>query len=288
MIILDGRKLRDKRKQKLVRYIKEVNNVPTLAIVQVGQNPESSAYIEQKKLFGKSVGSYIVHKKFPEDVALDNLHQTIDEYNQDKKISGIIVQLPLPENFNQQEVIDWIDPAKDVDGLTSENTKKLLEGSPRFIPATAKGVATLLKEYGIDVSGKKVTVIGRSALVGRPTAEILKRQGATVTVCHRGTVDIKEKTIGADIIVVAAGHSHLVTDEYVCEGQVVIDVGINTLSGEHFDEEIPGKKYVGDVDFEKVSKKVAAISPVPGGVGPMTVLSLFENLIEAHRMACNN
>ena len=124
-------------------------------------------------------------------------------------------------------------------------------------------------------------------MVGKPTAEILKNQAAVITVCHRGTVNIKEKTKEADIVVVAAGHPYLVTKEYVREGQVIVDVGINTISGEHFDEEIPGKKYVGDVDFEEVSEKVAAISPVPGGVGPMTVLSLFENLVEAHKM-CNN
>jgi len=287
MLILDGRKIRDKRKQKLTQYIKGAKDVLTLAIVQVGQNPESSAYIEQKKLFGKSIGANIIHRELPKNVTLEGLREIIKKYNKDKKICGIIVQLPLPEDVNQQEVIDYIDPMKDVDGLTSENTKKLLEGNPKFVSATAKGVSTLLKEYGIDVSGKKVTIIGRSALVGKPTAEILKKQGAIVTVCHRGTANIKEKTKVADIIVVAAGHPHLVTEEYVREGQVIIDVGINTISGEHFDEEIPGKKCVGDVDFEKISKRVAAISPVPGGVGPMTVLSLFENLIEAHKM-CNN
>jgi len=283
MIILDGKKVRDERKEMLLHYVQQATKPVALSIIQVGENPASRAYISQKKIFGHSVGVEVKHTQLPQEVTFGELKGVIEEENKDEDVSGIIVQLPLSEHLNKQEVIDCIIPEKDVDGLTTENARKLEEGNARFVPATARGIQTLLEAYDIDVAEKKVVVIGRSALVGRPVAQLMKASRAEVMVCHRDTENIPEKTKKADVLIVATGHPHLVTEEYVKEGQVVVDVGINTVSGESLDEEIPGKKYIGDVDFQKVSHIVKAISPVPGGVGPMTVLSLFENLIDAHK-----
>jgi len=284
MNLLDGKKVREVHKVQLIEYIKNSKDLPTLAIIQVGDDPSSSLYIEQKKKFGQSIGVRVLHTKLPGGVSFEDLQKIIQTLNADKKIHGIIVQLPLPKDLDPQKVIDSISPNKDVDGLTSSNIEKLEKG---FVPATARGILTLLREYGLEVKGKKVTIIGRSKLVGAPTARLMEREGARVTVCHRQTVDIPSETRSADIIIVAAGYPNLLTKDYVKEGQVVVDVGINTLSGQSLNEEIPSKKVVGDVDFEAVSKIVEYLSPVPGGVGPMTVLSLFENLIDAHKM-CNN
>lgn len=287
MILLDGRAVRDMRKKRISDYVESLETPPQLVIIQIGNVTESSLYIEQKKIFGVSVGIPVIHEHLSEDVLFDDVKKCIDKYNADDSVCGIIVQLPVPENLDRQKVIDCIDPKKDVDGLTSENVQLLEAHKPRFVPATARGVMTLLKAYDINVDSKKAVVIGRSALVGKPTALLLEQEGAIVEVCHRQTLDVPSITRNADIIVVAAGHPNLVTSEYVREGQVVVDVGINTVSGQHLDEEVPGKKYIGDVHFDQVASIVGAISPVPGGVGPMTVLSLFENCLDAH-MLCNN
>lgn len=288
--ILDGRLLRDQGIERLQRAIADRGSKPTLAIVQVGDLAESRAYIEQKRKFAEKIGAGFVHKQFPNDVAEAELIEAIKILNTDASISGIIVQLPIPETLNKQKIIDTIVVSKDTDGLTTGN-KKLFEAgdSHATIPATARGVLSLLKGYGISVSGKKAVVIGRSALVGAPIAILLAREGASVTVCHSTTKNIPEISRTADILVVAIGRPQLITTEYVSAGQVVVDVGINsvekgTVKSEDIHKleyEIPKRQLVGDVAFESVSKIVRAISPVPGGVGPMTVLSLFENLVEA-------
>ncbi|MES2088003.1 MAG: bifunctional 5,10-methylenetetrahydrofolate dehydrogenase/5,10-methenyltetrahydrofolate cyclohydrolase [Patescibacteria group bacterium] len=288
--ILNGRVLRDQGVDRLKTAIVQSGRKPTLAIIQVGDLAESKAYIEQKRKFAEKIGAGFFHTQFPNDVSQADLENAIEKLNVDPGIHGIIVQLPIPESFNKQKVIDTISVSKDTDGLTSEN-KKLLESgnSKAVIPATARGVLSLLRGYDVSVSGKKVTVIGRSALVGAPIATLLAREGAEVTVCHRETNNVPEKSRNAEILIVAVGHPHFVTVEYVSKGQVVVDVGINSVASSTFKQEsvekleyeIPKRQLVGDVDFEAVKNIVAAISPVPGGVGPMTVLSLFENLIEA-------
>lgn len=282
-IILDGRVLRDTGAKRLTRTVSRCARKPALAILQVGNLSESSAYIDQKKKFGERIGVRVLHKTFPESVTEEELVGAIESLNSDRNISGIIVQLPIPPRLNTQKIIDAIASAKDVDGLTSENKGRFAAGKPRaVVPATARGVLALLVGYGIPVAGRKVTVIGRSALVGGPIARLLSQKGATVTVCDKSTPDIPAKCRGADIIVAAAGVPRLVTASHVSAGQVIVDVGINSVSGENLADEIPKSRIVGDVDFDAVKSIVAAVSPVPGGVGPMTVLSLFENLLDAY------
>lgn len=305
-LILDGRKLRDLGSIRLREVISRYSSKPTLVIIQVGKLDESTAYIEQKKKFAEKVGARVLHKQFPDSVTEGRLISAIGEFNRDRLIHGVIVQLPIPARLDKQKIIDMIAWGKDVDGMTSTNKRLFELGDNRaIVPATARGVRALLQGYGFSVSGKRATIIGRSALVGAPIATLLAREGATVTVCHRGTEDISLKSRQADVLVVAIGQPRYITPEYVSAGQIVVDVGINSVAGklshqahgellgktndksfdparvEKLEEEIPRRHLVGDVDFDKVAPIVAAISPVPGGVGPMTVLSLFENLLEA-------
>ncbi len=279
---MDGRKTRDELSIKMKEAVQKSGKKPTLAIIQIGALEESSAYIKQKKNFAEKIGALVTHRHFPETVGEAELVEEVSILNRDEHISGIIVQLPIPARLDKRKIIDAIQIEKDVDGLTSENKKRFEAGDPRaIVPATARGVLSLLKAYGVGVKAKKATVVGRSDLVGAPIATLLAREGAEVTVCHRGTPDIAEKSRTADILVVAAGKPFLVTKDFVSSGQVVVDVGINLVSGEKLEDEIPKREIVGDVDFEDVSKIVSAISPVPGGVGPMTVLSLFQNLFDS-------
>jgi len=281
-LILDGRRLRDAGILRLKEKIEGGDTKPTLAVMQVGDLQESNAYIEQKRKFAEKIGAGFMHLKFPEDVTEAILIAEINKLNENKAVQGIIVQLPIPKHLDKNIIIDSISTAKDTDGLTSANKKLFEAGDKRaVVPATARGVLSLLRGYGVEVKGKKAAVIGRSALVGAPIATLLLREGATVTVCHSQTADVPAKTSVADILIVAIGRPHFVTKEYVSPGQIVVDVGINSIQGEKLEEELPKRRLVGDVDFEGVKEIVGAISPAPGGVGPMTVLSLFENLLDA-------
>lgn len=288
MILLDGKKVSDDIAEKLRKQITAFSSPPALAIVQVGEREESSAYIERKKIFGKSIGVSVRHILLPELSGETVVLGRIRELNADALVSGIIVQLPLPPRLNCQKIIDAIAPEKDTDGLTSVQAaarKAVRAGA--VTPATARGVMELLRFYQIPIRGKKVAVLGRSALVGTPTAEALRRAGAEVTVCHSKTTNTKEITRASDIIIVAIGKPKLIDESYFRgdKTQVVVDVGITSVTEkgtERLEEEIPKKKLVGDVDFEAVKDRVAAISPVPGGVGPMTVAALFENLVSAY------
>src|SRR3989344_8915352 len=221
------------------------------------------------------------HVIFPDTVTESELIAEIKKLNEDNSVHGIILQLPIPANLDKQKIIDAVSLSKDVDGLTSENKRMFESGEKEaIVPATARGVLSLLKNYGISIQGKKITVIGRSALVGAPIATLLRREGALVTICHSQSADVPAKSRSAGILVVAVGKPGFVTKDFVSPWQVVIDVGINSVTGEKLEDEIPKRKLVGDVDFESVKAIVRAISPVPGGVGPMTVLSLFENLLD--------
>jgi methylenetetrahydrofolate dehydrogenase (NADP+)/methenyltetrahydrofolate cyclohydrolase len=273
MLILDGKKARDSYTERLKERILDIGFSPTLAIIQVGKNEESSAYIRQKKRFGDVVGAKTEHISFPENVSFAEIEEKISELNDKEKIDGIIIQLPLPAHLDKMALIRLISPEKDVDGLT-ENSK--------FIPATARGVKSLLDFYDIPVKGKKVAMLGRSMLVGAPTARLMTDSGAHVIICHSHTANTRDITKSSDIIIVAIGKPRLIDDTYIGENEpVVVDIGINSVKGDKLEEEIGGRTLVGDVDFDKVAPLVSAISPVPGGVGPMTVLSLFENLVDA-------
>lgn len=254
--------VRDSIIPELIKKVQALSFIPTLAIIQVGDRPDSTAFIGAKKSFAKKIGVSEKHIQLPESISEKELISKIRECNKDTSIHALIVQLPLPDHIRRDEVINSIDPAKDADGLT-RNTK--------VMPATARGIRELLKYYQIGLAGKKVTIIGRSALVGMPVATMCRSEGAIVTVCHRGTADLAKEIRSADVLIVAAGSAGLVRKEYVKEGQIIIDVGINALLD---------KRLVGDVDFEEVKHLVRAITPVPGGVGPMTVTALFENVLD--------
>ncbi|TAK57186.1 bifunctional methylenetetrahydrofolate dehydrogenase/methenyltetrahydrofolate cyclohydrolase [Patescibacteria group bacterium] len=279
--ILEGISLRDATIQRLSARVKTLSAQPTLVVVQIGDRADSVAYIKAKKSFGEKIGARVIHEMLPEKVSSDAVVSCIKKHNTDHSVHGIIVQLPLPVHLDQHTILEAIDPKKDVDGLTSTHTQELWEdGSEIVLPATTRGILSLLDCYQIPVEGKKVVIVGRSVLVGKPTAMAFLNRNATVTICHRGTQNLSEETLRADILIVAIGKPHFITKDFVREGQVVIDVGINTLADGKLQEEVGKRKLVGDVDFENVSKIVSAISPVPGGVGAMTVASLFENLLD--------
>lgn len=271
-LILNGKQLSESLVQVLQLKVAAFSSRPKLLILQVGDLETSNKYIKAKKIFAEKVGVLVEHVRYKDSV--DNVTtetaeivSQIKKYNADPSINGLIVQLPIPEHLDRDVILKAIDPHKDVDGLNSD-----------FTPATTRGILTLLENYKIPISGKKVVIVGRSQLVGKPTAEAFTNLGAQVTVCHRQTADLKAETRKADIIIVAAGHPGLITADHVVPGQVIIDVGITIVEG----------KSVGDVDFANVSPIVSAISPVPGGVGPMTIVSLFQNVLEAYIMASKN
>jgi methylenetetrahydrofolate dehydrogenase (NADP+) / methenyltetrahydrofolate cyclohydrolase len=277
--ILDGKIARDFYKNSLIEKIGRLSIVPSLSIIQIGDNRESTIYIEQKKKFGVSIGVPVNHLHLPENSSFEEVDKIIRVENSKREVGGIIIQSPVPAHLDFLKLVNLIDPKKDVDGLTDENQKLLESGQPRFIPATAKGVMFLLDFYKISIVGRRAAVLGRSRLVGHPIAEILKNRGAIVSVCHSKTKNTVEITKQSDIIVAAIGKPELIDASYIQQGSIVIDVGINSIKGEKLEEEVPKRKLVGDVNHTSVSNLVSAITPVPGGVGPMTVLSLFDNLI---------
>lgn len=266
--ILDGKKVRDEIQAQLKKQIGELKAVPNLAIIKIGDNPDSAVYVKMKIDFARKIGvnAYIV--SFPENdptkINQEMLLAGIEKLNKDESVNGIIVQSPLPPQLDWVEAVEKVAPEKDVDGMHSD-----------FVPATARGVLSLLSHYDISVKGKKVVVMGRSKLVGKPIADVMINNGATVTVVHSETVEPEKITREADILIVAIGKPEHVGAEFVKEGQVIIDVGISTVINSD-----GTKKIYGDVDFDSVSPLVSAISPVPGGVGPMTVASLFQNLVD--------
>ncbi len=274
MKILDGRKVRDFLADKMIRELKGYKIKPKLAIIQVGDNPASSIYIQQKKNFGEKLGFLVEHIHLNKNISQKSVLSQIAKLNKDKKVHGIIIQLPLPKNIDTRTVIEAITSEKDIDGLNSKNLSALMvRNANGFIPATTRGILSLLDFYKISIEGKKVTVVGRSILVGAPIALAFLNRNATVTVCHSKTNNLKDEVKSADIVVVAIGKPQFIKRTYIKRGQVIIDVGITRTN----------KGILGDVDFTTVSKIVKAISPVPGGVGPMTVVSLFENLLLSYK-----
>ena len=264
-------RLKNELKEKLLGP--EFKRKPKLAIVLAGDNPASLSYIRGKGKACEEVGMDFVLQKYPEDVREEELLKAVRDLNEDDSIDGIIVQLPLPNGLNEKKILDAIDPAKDVDGLHPVNTGKLFLGEKDgFVPCTAQGVVALLKEMGEELSGKNAVIIGRSKLVGMPLTKLLLNENCTVTVCHSRTQDLAKITSQADILVVAIGKPRFITAEYIKEGACVVDVGVNRVDG----------KLCGDVDFENVKDKCKAITPVPKGVGPMTITMLLENTARAY------
>jgi len=272
-MIMNGKELSLKIKDNLKKEVELLDKKPSLVVIQVGEDPASSIYVNSKAKLAREIGYEFEHAKFPCDVKEEELIKKIEEINASNDINGVIVQLPIPAHLNANKIINRIDPIKDIDGLTELNAGKLLTSSASLVSCTPKGIITLLKAYKVEFTGKHVVVVGRSNLVGKPLIGLCLNENATVTICHSKTKDLEKHTKKADILIVAVGKAKLITDKFVRKGAVVVDVGINRIDG----------KIYGDVDFESVSKKARLITPVPGGVGPMTTISLMENVLVSYK-----
>jgi methylenetetrahydrofolate dehydrogenase (NADP+)/methenyltetrahydrofolate cyclohydrolase len=277
--------IREELKKEIAELKAKHNVVPGLVTVLVGADPASQVYVGAKEKTSKELGIYSERHDLPEKTTQKELIALIDKLNKDPKINGILVQLPLPKHLNEEEVLYAIDPKKDVDGFHPVNVGKLMIGEPDYMPCTPAGIQQLLIRSGTQIEGAEVVVVGRSNIVGKPIANILLQKApganATVTVCHTRTRDIPFHTKRADILIVAAGRPKYVTADMVKEGVVVIDVGVNEIG-----RTPEGKRILaGDVDFETVKEKAAAITPVPGGVGPMTITMLMMNTVRAAKVA---
>lgn len=261
--------------KKEVARLTEMGHQPGMAVVLVGNNQASQVYVRNKEKDCQECGIYSAMYTLPEETTEQQLLELLDVLNRDEKINGILVQLPLPEHIDSQKVIEAIDPMKDVDAFHPTNVGYLTTGMLRFAPCTPAGIVKLMEEYGIDPAGKHCVVIGRSNIVGKPMALLLIQKNGTVTVCHSGTKDLKEQTLQADILISAVGKTGFVTGDMVKEGAVVIDVAMNRNEQ---------GKLCGDVVYEEVEKKASFITPVPGGVGPMTRVMLLENTLTACKL----
>ena len=273
--IIDGKaistEIKDELKEKVAK-LKENGAEISLAVIQVGNDPASSVYVRNKKNACAYIGINSLAYELPESTTEAELLELIEKLNADKKVNGILVQLPLPSHIDEDTIIKAISPLKDVDGFHPQSVGALSIGQPGFVSCTPAGVIQLLKRSGVEIEGKECVIVGRSNIVGKPMALLMLRENATVTVCHSRTKNLKEVTRRADILIVAIGKPKFITKEYVKEGAVVIDVGI------HRNAE---NKLCGDVDFDDVEPICSAITPVPGGVGPMTIAMLMNNCVEA-------
>jgi len=271
-IILDGKKLRDKILTELKEKIDKFEKKPTLVVILVGDDPASQIYVNNKKKTAEKIGINSVVLNYPENTTEQELLDKINELNNDNKVTAILVQLPLPKHISKENIINAINPQKDVDGFTPYNFGKLFSGEiPYVYPCTPKGILLLLEEYNITISGKHIVIIGRSNIVGKPLSQMLLNKNATITVCHSHTENLAEITKTADILISAVGKNIIEGEKFLKPGCVVVDVGIFKDS--------TGRTR-GDVDFEKASEIASYISPVPGGVGPMTITSLMLNTVE--------
>ena len=276
--IIDGKKISTQIKDELrdkVSGLKAEGIEVTLAVIQVGADPASSVYVRNKKKACEYIGIRSLAYELPESTSEDELLNLIAELNERADVNGILVQLPLPSHMEEEKILDAISPLKDVDGFHPRNVGALCIGKPGFVSCTPAGVIQLLKRSGIEIAGKECVVIGRSNIVGKPMALLLLRENGTVTSAHSRTKDLKEVAARADILVVAVGKPRMITADYVKEGAVVIDVGIHRDSEGHL---------CGDVDYESVAPKCSAITPVPGGVGPMTIAMLMNNCVESVKL----
>lgn len=275
-MILDGKLISDRIKEELKKEVVELKKqkiYPKLVVFQVGDDKASKIYVRNKKKACENVGIILEERKIVENVIQEELEEQIIKCNQDKSIHGILVQSPLPGHLNERKIFDTILESKDVDGLTTASIGKLWNNQNGFVPCTAKGVIRILKEYNVQIEGKHIVILGRSNIVGKPLASLFLKENASVTILHSKSEKIKEIAKTADILVSAVGIPKFVTEEMVKKDAVIIDVGINQING----------KVVGDVDFEQVKQVASYITPVPNGVGPMTVAMLLENVVIASK-----
>jgi methylenetetrahydrofolate dehydrogenase (NADP+)/methenyltetrahydrofolate cyclohydrolase len=279
MQILDGKALAQKIEKNVASEVIELKEksgrTPGLAVILVGSDPASQAYVSMKKKACDRVGFYSVSHEMPEDISQEAIENTITMMNQNPNIDGILVQLPLPPQIDTTKILELVDPSKDVDGFHPYNVGRLVTNLDGFVPCTPLGVMELLAEYNIDIKGKNCCVVGASNIVGKPMASLLLNADATVEICHIFTDDLKKHTLQADIILVGVGVINLIKEDMVKEGAIIIDIGINRANN---------GKLVGDVDFENVAPKCSYITPVPGGVGPMTISMLLSNTLKAAKL----
>ncbi len=273
-MIIDGRKIAKQLRISIADQVAMLDRKPGLAVILVGDDPASAVYVRNKDNACKEVGFYSEKINKPEDVTQAELLAEIERLNKDDKIDGILVQLPLPSHIDANQVVETINPNKDVDGFHSENIGKLMQNKPYLRPCTPKGVMTMLATTGVDLVGKNCVVVGASNIVGRPMAMELLNARATVTICNSKTTDLSAKIRQADVLVVAVGIPKLIQGDWIKAGAIIIDVGINRLDD---------GSLVGDVDFALAKDKAAWITPVPGGVGPMTIATLLENTLTAYK-----
>ncbi len=275
--VIDGKQIAKNIREELKSQIsdhKEEGRVPGLAVVLVGDNPASETYVGMKEKAAEEIGIHSELHDVDSDISQEELLDLVDQLNNDDKIDGILVQLPLPDHIDELAVIEAIDPGKDVDGFHPINTGRLFSGQKdllRFDPCTPLGIIELIERKGINIEGKNAVIVGRSNIVGKPVAHLLLERNATITVCHSRTKDLKAETLDADILVAAVGRPNFITGDMVKEGACVIDVGINRVDGE----------LVGDVEYDSAYERAGAITPVPGGVGPMTIAMLMKNTVKA-------
>ncbi len=289
MILLDGKELAGKIKLEIAKEVAAMidngERVPHLAAVLVGEDPASQTYVASKEKNSKEVGITSSIYRYPESISERELLEVVDFLNLDNEIDGFIVQLPLPKHIDEQKIIERINPIKDIDGFHPVNLGRMMLGLPSLLPATPLGIMTLLERYQVETAGKHCVVLGRSHIVGTPVSILLSRKASpgncTVTLCHSFTRDIPKITREADILIVAMGRQHFVTADMVKKGAVVVDVGMHRISDE---SKKSGFRLTGDVDFDKVAGKCSYITPVPGGVGPMTIVSLLQNTLKASKL----
>ncbi|MGB4205517.1 MAG: bifunctional methylenetetrahydrofolate dehydrogenase/methenyltetrahydrofolate cyclohydrolase FolD [Bacteroidales bacterium] len=285
MQLIDGKLVSKHKKDEIAKAVAEMidsgKRAPHLAAILVGDDPASMTYVNNKEKSARSVGITSSVYRLPADTTEEKLLETVDFLNNDDEVDGFIVQLPLPRHISDSKVIERINPAKDVDGFHPQNMGRMVQYLPSYLPATPYGIVQLLDYYNIETEGKHCVVLGRSQIVGTPMTLLLSRKSrpgnCTVTICHSYTKDLPYHTLQADILIAAIGRPAFIKADMVKEGAVVIDVGIHRVE----DTEKGGSRLIGDVDFEEVSKKVSYITPVPGGVGPMTIVGLLQNTLRA-------
>lgn len=273
-MIMDGKSLKCEILSGLAEEVKALDKVPTLCVIQVGDDEASNVYINQKRKMCNDIGYNFIHEKYDDSITEDELLKNIERFNSNDNIDAILVQMPLPSGINEKSIQNAVNKYKDVDGLNDSNIVDLISGKSSLYPCTACGVISLLDKYGVILEGSNVVIVGRSSLVGMPLFHMLENRNATVTLCHSKTRNLQSITKNADIIISATGVKGLIKEDMVNNNAVVVDVGITRENG----------KLYGDVDFDNVSKKASLITPVPGGVGPMTIASLAQNVLKAYKM----
>lgn len=277
-MIMDGKSLKGEILSGLAEEVKVLDKVPTLCVIQVGDDEASNVYINQKRKMCNDIGYNFIHEKYDDSITEDELLKNIERFNSNDNIDAILVQMPLPSGINEKSIQNAVNKYKDVDGLNDSNIVDLISGKSSLYPCTACGVISLLDKYGVILEGSNVVIVGRSSLVGMPLFHMLENRNATVTLCHSKTRNLQSITKNADIIISATGVKGLIKEDMVNNNAVVVDVGITRENG----------KLYGDVDFDSVSKKASLITPVPGGVGPMTIASLAQNVLKAYKMQKRN